>query len=147
MIFLLLFLLFKNGPTSVSFSCIFGLYNTIFTTNPCEKMSIQYMALGFEPTTFRSWGITLNHLTRALNFTLLLKRSQQSIRIDNEWIQSGIIWCRKWPLYQLCHGHWPVWPDCTIFYNYWWEIFLQKYFVTFRAILKNIISLSRTCCR
>ena len=25
---------------------------TIFTTNKCEKMSIQYMVLGFEPTTF-----------------------------------------------------------------------------------------------
>ena len=26
---------------------------TIFTTNTCEKMSIQYMVLEFEPTTFR----------------------------------------------------------------------------------------------
>ena len=25
---------------------------TIFTTNKCEKMSIQYTVLGFEPTTF-----------------------------------------------------------------------------------------------
>ena len=25
---------------------------TIFTTINCEKMSIQYMGLGFEPTTF-----------------------------------------------------------------------------------------------
>ena len=25
-----------------------------FTTNQCEKMSIQYTTLGFEPTTFRT---------------------------------------------------------------------------------------------
>ena len=29
------------------------------------KMSIQYMALGFEPTTFLTWVVTHNHLTRA----------------------------------------------------------------------------------
>ena len=37
-----------------SFSFIFGLFRQtlqIFTTNVCEKMSIQYMAPGFEPTT------------------------------------------------------------------------------------------------
>ena len=31
---------------------------TIFTTNQYEKMSIQYMAPGFEPTTFHRWVIT-----------------------------------------------------------------------------------------
>ena len=28
---------------------------TIFTTNMCEKMSIQYIVPGFEPTTFGTW--------------------------------------------------------------------------------------------
>ena len=39
-----------------SSSFIFGLFetkiNTIFTVNKCEKMTIQYTVLGFEPTTF-----------------------------------------------------------------------------------------------
>ena len=32
-----------------------------FTTNLCEKMSIQYTALGFEPTTLRMWVSSHNH--------------------------------------------------------------------------------------
>ena len=46
---------FLKGPTPASFSFIFGLFKQtlqIFTTNICEKMSIQYTVLGFEPTTF-----------------------------------------------------------------------------------------------
>ena len=38
---------------------------TILTANKCEKMSIQYTVLGFEPTTFRKWVSSHNHLTRA----------------------------------------------------------------------------------
>ena len=34
---------------------------TIFTTNICEKMNIQYMVLGFEPTTFRTSFSFHNH--------------------------------------------------------------------------------------
>ena len=37
------------------FSILFSSFQTnttIFTTNICAKMSIQYMVLGFEPTTF-----------------------------------------------------------------------------------------------
>ena len=34
---------------------------TIFTTNICEKMSIQYTVLGFEPTTFGTWVSSHNH--------------------------------------------------------------------------------------
>ena len=44
----------KNGPTPASISFIFGLIQTknkIFTTNQSEKMSIQYTAPGFKPTT------------------------------------------------------------------------------------------------
>ena len=44
----------KNGPTPASFPFIFCLFKQtlqIFTTNVCEKMSIQYTAPGFEPTT------------------------------------------------------------------------------------------------
>ena len=40
----LFFVYFRSFQTSI----------TIFTTNICEKMSIQYMVLGFEPTTFRT---------------------------------------------------------------------------------------------
>ena len=32
--------------------------NTIFTANRCEKMSIQYTALGFKPTAFQTWVVT-----------------------------------------------------------------------------------------
>ena len=34
------------------FNLSFQTKNTILTTNKCEKMSIQYSVLGFEPTTF-----------------------------------------------------------------------------------------------
>ena len=36
---------------------------TIFTTNQREKMSIHYVALGFEPTNFRTWVSFHNHQT------------------------------------------------------------------------------------
>ena len=45
---------FLKGSTLVSFSFIFGLFqtnNTFFTTNQRENISIQYTAQGFEPTT------------------------------------------------------------------------------------------------
>ena len=48
-------LFFKVGPPwSLGISFIFVFSNNIknFTTNKCEKMSIQYTVLGFEPTTF-----------------------------------------------------------------------------------------------
>ena len=35
--------------------------NTNFTTNQCEKMSIQYTVPGFEPTTFLTLVVTHNH--------------------------------------------------------------------------------------
>ena len=46
----------KNGPTPASFLFIFGLFKkTIqFYKKSMRKMSIQYMAPGFEPTTFRT---------------------------------------------------------------------------------------------
>ena len=46
---------FLNGPIPASFSFIFWSFQTnitIFTTNICEKISIQYTVPGFEPTTF-----------------------------------------------------------------------------------------------
>ena len=45
----------KNRPSPTSFSFIFVFSNkhpTIFTTNMCGKMSIQYTVLGFEPMAF-----------------------------------------------------------------------------------------------
>ena len=48
---------FLNGPSPVSFSFIFGLFlkqtSIQFYHKLMWKMSIQYTALGFEPTTFR----------------------------------------------------------------------------------------------
>ena len=45
---------FLSGSSLVSFSFIFVFSNniTIFTTNKCEKMSIQYTVLGFKTMTF-----------------------------------------------------------------------------------------------
>ena len=57
-LFLPFLFLKKNRPTPASFSFIFGLFKQtlqIFNTNICEKMSIQYTVLGFEPTTFGTW--------------------------------------------------------------------------------------------
>ena len=46
---------FLNGPSPASFSSIFGFSNKHynFKTNKCEKMSIQYTVLGFEPITLQ----------------------------------------------------------------------------------------------
>ena len=40
----LFFIYFWSFQTQIAF----------FTTNQCEKMSIQYTALGFEPTTYQT---------------------------------------------------------------------------------------------
>ena len=57
----------KNGPSPAYFSFIFSLFKqTIqFVKQINAKMSIQYMAPGFLPTTFWSWVVTHNHSTRA----------------------------------------------------------------------------------
>ena len=53
--------------------CLFFIYFqsfqnniTIFTTNICAKMSIQYPVPGFELMTLRLWVSSFNHKTRAL---------------------------------------------------------------------------------
>ena len=71
-----------NGPTPASF-CSFSVFqtnNTIFTTNRCEKMSIQYMAPGFEPSNMSSHI----HQTRApaLSFHFLHKLSNLQHNIN-----------------------------------------------------------------
>ena len=40
---------------------VFSKNITIFASNKCEKMSIQYKVLGFEPTTFGTWVSSHNH--------------------------------------------------------------------------------------
>ena len=48
----------KKWANPASFLFIFGLFKQtlqIFTANICEKMSIQYTVLGFEPATFGIW--------------------------------------------------------------------------------------------
>ena len=59
----------SNWPFTASFSLIFivSLQTniTIFTTNKCENMFIQYSVLGFKPTTFRTLDASHNHWTRA----------------------------------------------------------------------------------
>ena len=42
----------KNVPSSASFSVFFKQAVQFFTTNLCEKMSVQSPVLGFELTTF-----------------------------------------------------------------------------------------------
>ena len=57
--------LFLNMSTPASFRFFLHTNNTIFTTNQCEKMSIQNTALGFEPTTSWTWVVTHNHQIKA----------------------------------------------------------------------------------
>ena len=54
MIVLVPLFFFKMGQPRPLFHLFssFQTHITIFTTNKCEKMSIQYTVLGFEPTTF-----------------------------------------------------------------------------------------------
>ena len=57
-------LFFKNWPTPASFCLFLVFWNKhykFFTTNICEKMSIQYMVPGFEPMTFGTWVSSHNH--------------------------------------------------------------------------------------
>ena len=60
------YLFLKNGPTSASFSFIFGLFKQTLLQflqqiNVKNVMSIQYPAPGFEPTTFGTWVFSHNH--------------------------------------------------------------------------------------
>ena len=58
-----LYLLSKVFCSQASF-CLFSFFPiniSIFTTNMCEKVSIQYAVLGFEPSTFRTWVSSHNH--------------------------------------------------------------------------------------
>ena len=59
---------FKNGQSPASFSFIFGLFQTninAICNKLMWKMSIQYTALGLEPTTYRKWVSSHIHYTRA----------------------------------------------------------------------------------
>ena len=47
------------------FSVFSNKHHYNFTTNVCEKMSIQYTVPGFEPTAFGTWVSSHNHYTRA----------------------------------------------------------------------------------
>ena len=61
-------IVFKNlsqPRPHLSITFVFSNKNTIFTANKCEKMSIQYTMLGFEPTTFGTWVSSQNHNIRA----------------------------------------------------------------------------------
>ena len=59
---------------------IFGLFkqtsSQYFTTNTCEKMSIQYTVPGFKPRTFITWVSSNNYLTSAptLWFKMFVKQ-------------------------------------------------------------------------
>ena len=57
----------KNGPSSASFSFIFGLFKQkiYILQQIIVKNSIQYPALGFKHTTFWLWDYSFNHQTRA----------------------------------------------------------------------------------
>ena len=60
-------IIFKNGPSRplVHFIVVFQSKQHIFNNKQRWKMSIQYMALGFEPKTFGTWVSSHNHYTRA----------------------------------------------------------------------------------
>ena len=69
-----LFRLFESFQTNI----------TIFTTNKCEKMSIQYMLPGFELTTFGNRVSFHNHQTRAptlLNVSFI-EQSRPKDKVD-----------------------------------------------------------------
>ena len=51
----------KNGPSLFHLCSFFQTNITIFTANKCEKMSIQYTVLGYEPKTFGTWVSSHNH--------------------------------------------------------------------------------------
>ena len=54
----------KKWAIPCLFSFIFGHFKQalqFFTTNRCKKISIQYTAPGFKPTTFWTWVITHKH--------------------------------------------------------------------------------------
>ena len=53
-----MYLFLKNGPTRPLFHLFLSFQTQIiiFTTNKCEKMSIQYTVLGFKLTTFGTWS-------------------------------------------------------------------------------------------
>ena len=54
-----------SRPPFCLFSVIFILIIQILQKNQCENMSIHYLVLGFELTTFWLWVSSYNHWTRA----------------------------------------------------------------------------------
>ena len=58
---------FKNGQTPTSFAFIFCLFKQTkyFFSKSMWKMSIQFMAPGFRPTTSPTWVVSQDHKTRA----------------------------------------------------------------------------------
>ena len=85
----------KNGPTPASFSYIFGLLKqTIqFYDKTMQKMSIQYTALGFKPTTSWTRVVTHNHYTRAP------AQDRSILKLFNYWCSINL------ELYSLLTGH------------------------------------------
>ena len=77
-----LFVYFWSFQTNIS----------IFTTNICEKMSIQYTVPGFEPTTFGTWVSSHNH-SRPTNGKFMTAQFLQS----HEWHPC------TWPPFQYRH--------------------------------------------
>ena len=58
---ILLFLKMRHPRSLFHFLVFFKQTSIQFYNKLSEKMSIQYMALGFEPTTFRMWVSSHNH--------------------------------------------------------------------------------------
>ena len=70
---------FLNGPTPASFIVYFWSFqtniSTIFTSNICEKMSMNTVS-GFEPTTFGTWVSSHNDLLFQFRLELCVKRTK-----------------------------------------------------------------------
>ena len=80
-------------------------------------MSIQYTALGFEPTTSLTCDVTHNHKTRALNLVLLF--GQDYTYVSRFWTEINYRLKRSIiTSFAVCADHqwktfvsWPLWPE------------------------------------
>ena len=89
------------------FIYVFSNKHLIFYNKYMWKMSIQYIGLGFEPTTFWTWVSSHNHYTRALSLSFIY-----FVSLFLPFIHSLSLSLCLFFLYYFLHLNSPHFPQC-----------------------------------
>ena len=113
----------QKWPTRLLFDLFlcFQTHITIFSTNKCEKMSIQFTVLGFELTTFgilvssRPWNLVCRSLLTFFHhllhsfwniFFYIFSLTQFAKNICKKGVNFGLPFCQFWPRLVLNGNCW-----------------------------------------